>query len=102
MGEALTWQELRKDNLRIVRLEEFYMQQSRRNIYVACEDMDFVWDERDVEEFDRMWQEGFSIWDIARAFNRDPDEVALLAMDRARKRKIKKRKNGVFGRRMRA
>jgi len=72
----------------------------RQNIYVACEDLDFVWDERDVIQVDRMWEEGFSIDDIAKAFDRDTDEIALLVIDRARKGYIQPRKGGIRGRRM--
>ena len=80
-----------------------YMTNSRQNIYLALEDVeiDFVWDESDVLDFDKAWQDGLSLWDIARAFDRDPDEVLLLALDRIRKGFINKRKNGVYGNRMR-
>lgn len=76
-----------------------HMQLHRRNIYIALEDMDFTWNEDEVLEFDRMWNEGLSLYDIARAFDRDPDEVALLVMDRVRSGYIRKRKNGIWGRR---
>jgi hypothetical protein len=62
--------------------------------------MNFVWDEREVLEFDHMWNEGLSIPDIARAFGRDPDEVAVLTIDRARRGHISKRAGGALGRRM--
>lgn len=76
------------------------LKHQRQNIYVACENFDFVWDERDVVEFDRMWNEGLSLYDIAKVFKRDPDEVAILVMDRAKQGFIKRRKGGVQGRRM--
>jgi len=72
----------------------------RQNIYVACEDLDFVWDEKDVKQFDRMWEEGLSLPDIARAFGRDENEVAILAIDRRMKGYIQAREGGVWGRRM--
>jgi len=71
----------------------------RQNIYVACEDMDFVWDERDVCEIDRMWNEGLCLWDIARSFDRDPDEVAILVIDRTKQGFMKARPGGAYGRR---
>ena len=76
------------------------LKHQRQNIYLACENLDFVWDERDVGAFDHMWNEGMSIWDIAKAFDRDPDEVVILAIDRVKKGNIQKRKGGVWGRRM--
>ena len=44
-----------------------------------------------------MWSSGVSIYDMARSFNRDPDEVVVLIIDRARQGKIKPRKGGVLG-----
>lgn len=82
-------------------IDRYYLKKRRRNVYVALEDMDFTWDEDEVSEFDRMWDEGLSVYDIARAFDRDPDEVALLVMDRVRAGMIEKRKNGIWGRRRR-
>jgi len=76
------------------------LQHERQLIYIACEEMDFTWDERDAVEFDRMWEEGLCIKDIARAFDRDVDEVAILVIDRKRKGKIHDRPGGVLGKRM--
>lgn len=73
------------------------MRHRRQNIYLALEDMDLVWDEQDVLEFDRMWCEGLSVPDIARAFRRDVNEVVALAMDRALKDKITPRPYGAYG-----
>jgi len=72
----------------------------RRNIYIALEDLDFIWDEAEVPDIERMWNEGYSIWQIANACMRDPDEVLILIMDRVRKGFIEPRPGGVYGRRM--
>lgn len=74
----------------------------RRKIYIALEDTDMIWDEKDALEFDHMWREGLSGEDIARAFGRDPDEIGLLVIDRKRKGFIEDRPGGWFGRRRRA
>lgn len=71
----------------------------RRAMYLACEDLDFVWDEDEVLEFDRLWHAGASIYEIARHFRRDPDEVVILAIDRARQGFIGPRSGGVWGER---
>ncbi|MEW9702852.1 helix-turn-helix domain containing protein [Paenibacillus sp. SI8] len=73
--------------------------QERLNLYIACEEMNMIWDDPDVLAFESMWKEGLSIDDIAKSFGRDIDEVALLVMDRARKGYIGKRPNGAYGRR---
>jgi hypothetical protein len=65
--------------------------------YVLFEDTDFYWDERDVLHFDRMWNEGYSLEDIATYFQRHEDEIALLVIDRARKGYIKPRSSGIQG-----
>ena len=70
----------------IVRLENAYMTKRRRNIYIACEDMDFTWDERQVYAVAEMYRKGATVYEIAAdpGIDRDPDEVAILIMDLAR------------------
>ncbi|MFV9511819.1 hypothetical protein [Tepidibacillus sp. LV47] len=53
----------------------------------------------DVLNVDKLWNEGWSVWDIAKAFNRDPDEVAILIIDRVRNGFIQKRPGGAYGKR---
>ncbi|RAL20838.1 helix-turn-helix domain containing protein [Thermoflavimicrobium daqui] len=69
----------------------------RQNIYTALEDLNFHWDEKEVLQFDQMWQKGVNLWDISRFFNRHIDEVAILAIDRARSGAIQPRQGGAFG-----
>lgn len=69
----------------------------RMNVYIACENMNFLWDFSEVEKFGEMWRSGIPIDHIAKNLGRSEDEVALLAMDRAKKRRIKPRKGGVYG-----
>lgn len=71
----------------------------RRNLYLALEGLDFTFDEADIPDIKRMWEEGLSIWDIARAYERDPDEITVLIMDLARKAVIEPRQGGAKGRR---
>lgn len=59
--------------------------------------MNFDWDSGAVDVFDQLWNEGRSISYIAEAFERDIDEVAILAIDRVRKGFIKKRPGGAYG-----
>jgi len=80
-------------------IAKYYMTQSRRRVYIALEDLDFSWDEADIPQVRHMWKKGLSIWDIARAFDRDPDEVAILIMDLIRKSQIRPRPRGAYGRR---
>lgn len=75
--------------------EDFYV--TRNNIHIACEDLDFVWDEKQLSEFRQMWREGKSIKQMADVFGRDPDEVLILAVDQCRDGRLKKREGGVLG-----
>lgn len=83
-------------------MSQNYMKHRRKNIYLACEDMDFVWSDQQVALFDRMWEQGLSVWEIAEQFKRDPDDVAILAIDRARQEFIEPREGGAYGRRRRS
>lgn len=67
------------------------------NIYIACEEINFIWQERDVIEFREMWRKGCSIHHIAEYFQRGTDEVMILAMDQSRQRNIKSRPGGIWG-----
>lgn len=70
----------------------------KEELYIACTDLDFSWTKAEVEYVKREWKEGTHIADIAGALDRDVDEVGILVMDLARKRKIRPREGGVFGR----
>lgn len=66
-------------------------------LVVILEDLDFSWFKSEIATVKMMWQSGQHITNIAKAVERDQDEVALLIMHLARCGKIKKRKTGVFG-----
>jgi hypothetical protein len=78
-------------------LEKQYLTTKRSLIYIACEDLDFVWDEHDLIEFVNDWKSGKSIYELSSKFEREQDEVAILIMDLARKGMIHKRAGGIFG-----
>lgn len=89
-----------KAELAEARISTYYMKKSSQALYMALDDDDinFYWDDKDVLQFDQMWESRVNIMDIAEFFGRDPDEVMLLAIDRARKGFISKRKGGIVGR----
>ncbi|WP_051620975.1 hypothetical protein [Paenibacillus sp. UNC451MF] len=76
------------------------LKHQRQNLYVCLEDLDFVWDEKNISTASQMWNEGLSVWDMARSFERDIDEVTLLIMDLKRRGRIQDRPGGAWGRRM--
>lgn len=65
--------------------------------YIALYDLNFDWLETEIVRFEEMWRAGVSVKQIAKVLQRDPDEVVILAMDRARKGKIAPRKCGLQG-----
>ncbi|GAA2775249.1 MULTISPECIES: hypothetical protein [Bacillati] len=69
----------------------------RNNVYLACDEMDFTWGTEDVFQFEEMWKKGEDIHSIAKELKRDPDELAILAIDRARLGRIKRRPGGLLG-----
>lgn len=70
----------------------------KNTFYVDLEHLNLVWEsEAEIIEFDRLWDEGISGPILAKRFKRTLDEIAVHAMDRKSKGKIKKRKNGIWG-----
>lgn len=89
--------ELKLESHTIRRMQVAHMKKSRTNIYIACEDMDFTWDEKEVLEVDEMWKLGASLWQIAKQVNRDLDEVVILLIDRCKNGQIGPRPEGIWG-----
>jgi hypothetical protein len=72
-----------------------YMKKSRRNIYIALEELDLVFDESEVIRLREMWDEDKDILEIAKELGRQQLEIAALIMDQADKNKIKSRPMGL-------
>ena len=56
--------------------------------HVILIDAKFIWSQEEVEDFRSMWECGLSLFEIAEQMNEDPDDIALLAIDQAKNRKI--------------
>ncbi|WP_017154157.1 hypothetical protein [Bacillus bingmayongensis] len=67
------------------------MKESRLKIYVALEDANYIWDERDVIRFREMWSSGVPFVEICKKLRRHKTEVMLLLMDQADLCKIEPR-----------
>jgi hypothetical protein len=87
--------DLEKENYTIAAQQRKYMKKSRRNIYVALEDLDLLFDESEVIRFQEMWEEDKSFIEIAVELGRHQLEIASLIMDQADKNKIKSRPMGI-------
>ncbi|PRT14049.1 helix-turn-helix domain containing protein [Bacillus toyonensis] len=72
-----------------------YMKKSRRNLYIALEELDLLFDESEVIRLREMWDEDKDILEIAKELGRHQLEIATLIMDQADKNKIKSRPMGL-------
>ncbi|MFB7121688.1 MULTISPECIES: helix-turn-helix domain containing protein [Bacillus cereus group] len=72
-----------------------YMKKSRRNLYIALEELDLVFDESEVIRLQEMWKKDKGILEIAKELGRHQLEIAALIMDQADKNLIKSRPMGL-------
>lgn len=84
-----------KENYTMVLQEKKYMKKSRRNLYIALEDLDLLFDESEVIRLQEMWKENRGILEIAKELGRHQLEIAALIMDQADKNIIKSRPMGL-------
>ncbi|PHF89968.1 helix-turn-helix domain containing protein [Bacillus wiedmannii] len=86
---------LEKENYTMALQQRKYMKKSRRNLYIALEELDLVFDESEVIRLQEMWKEDKGILEIAKELGRHKLEIAALIMDQADKNKIKSRSMGL-------
>ncbi|HFJ9472571.1 TPA: helix-turn-helix domain-containing protein [Bacillus paranthracis] len=87
--------DLEKENYTMVLQQRKYMKKSRRNLYIALEELDLVFDESEVIRLQEMWKEDKGILEIAKELGRHQLEIAALIMDQADKNLIKSRPMGL-------
>ncbi|PEF94018.1 helix-turn-helix domain containing protein [Bacillus cereus] len=87
--------DLEKENYTMALQQGKYMKKSRRNLYIALEELDLVFDESEVIQLREMWDEDKGILEIAKELGRHQLEIAALIMDQADKNKIKSRPMGL-------
>lgn len=76
---------------------DYYMQAVRKKRVIVCEDLNFLWDEPELEEMAQIWEQGWSPNYMGEYFGRDPDEVIFALIHLGREGKISNRKGGLFG-----
>lgn len=79
------------------KLEWQYLKNRAGQSYIAGEDFDYIWTEEEVFDFDCLWAEGKRLDELSRYFNRPPEEILILALDRGTKGRIGPRKGGILG-----
>jgi len=68
-----------------------FMTKRRRNIITVLEEVDFLWDESELQELQRLHKEGKTIREMNEVFQReDPDEIFLALFHLAKEGTIKK------------
>nr|WP_306008589.1 helix-turn-helix domain-containing protein [Bacillus sp. MMSF_3353] len=87
--------DLEKENYMMALQQRKYMKKLRRNLYIALEEWDLVFDEIEVIRLQEMWKEGKGILEIAKELGRHQLEITALIMDQADKNIIKSRPMGL-------
>ncbi|MDY8166050.1 helix-turn-helix domain containing protein [[Bacillus thuringiensis] serovar konkukian] len=87
--------DLEKENYTMALQQRKYMKKSRRNLYIALEELDLVFDESEVTRLQEMWKENKNIIEIAKELGKHQLEIAALIMDLADKNIIKSRPMGL-------
>ncbi|HDR7258794.1 helix-turn-helix domain-containing protein [Bacillus paranthracis] len=87
--------DLEKENYTMALQQRKYMKKSRRNLYIALEELDLVFDESEVIRLQEMWKKDKGILEIAKELGRHQLEIAALIMDQADKNLIKSRPIGL-------
>mgnify|MGYP001186276485 FL=1 len=88
---------LAEENQAITKIERAYLKRNRKQIYIACEDLDFTWSLAEIYKFRKLWNDGRSIMEMEKELGRPQEEIAILILDQAAKGRIERRKNGIFG-----
>lgn len=65
--------------------------------YIALEELNFLWKEKEVERFRELWKQGLPLKEIARQLKRTTEETFILALDQAKLGNVGKRRYGVWG-----
>jgi hypothetical protein len=65
--------------------------------YIACNNWNFGWHRRDLDQLKRYWEEGKSCKEIAKAMRRPFRDVMGLIMDQWEKGYLPDREGGIFG-----
>ena len=76
------------------RMENYYLRHKRNIIYTSLEeieDTDWFWCPSEIEKFDRLWNEGKPIKEMAQELRRSEVAVFLLSLDRIFKGAVKPR-----------
>lgn len=69
-----------QESMAITAIENQYMTKERQNVVVILEDLDFIWDEKDLIRLREMYTGGANIWQMNEVFQRENELEILLAL----------------------
>ena len=72
---------------------EIQSERKFHKVYIALEELDFMWDEPRLNDVRALWNGGMAIGDIAKECNRSVMEVYILLLDQAQQAKIEQSGN---------
>ena len=78
--------------------KDFLIRDARLNRVIVCEEMNFFWEQSDLNKLAFLWNQGKSPKHMAAYFDRDdPDEIIFAIVQLAKDGKIDQRRGGLFG-----
>lgn len=76
--------------------KQSHLKNARKKRVIVCEDLNYIWDQTELNKIAKFWNQSGDIRIIANYFNRDPDEVVIAIIHLARIDKINRRKGGLL------
>ncbi|MNH86343.1 hypothetical protein D3C73_387980 [compost metagenome] len=75
---------------------ELVSKRKNRDVYIACEELDFTWSREEVKRFDKYMKDGMTLEEISGLLERHLDEVRILHIDWCRRRRPRKKRRNLI------
>ena len=87
------WKQEEKNNNS---LAVYCKHEARQKRVCVLEDLNFYWEEKELNSIKKMWIQELSVYYMAAFFDRDPDEILLAIIHLAKGKVIEKRQSGIL------
>lgn len=67
---------------------------------IILEERKFIWEDVELREFRKMWEQGDSVNKMAKRFRCKEIDIAMVVLDQAEKKLIRSRPAGLIGGRL--
>lgn len=76
--------ELTRENSAIAQIHKNHFTHKRKPFHIMLEnaDINWMWEEKDIEEFEELFKQGWTLQQLSEHFNRPHVEIALMMIDR--------------------